>query len=237
MPQRPFDKSIEDERWLMDGCSWELQEDRADIGVRAHCLRVATWSSELAGAIGLTKSERKLVEQAAISHHIPEILMDDRSHARLLAEMRLEAEGDQPLVPDDVRIVLETLWGRRPVSDPAMGKIVAVLEISDDFDQHFESQPLFDDTYTSGKSANSSVEAMLSYLQVTSHRDMSRIVDRLPGLSRAARQLLRKVTIPDADVRELQEIAAALRGNFMGPASGDIWNHSLEVAQTAQMLP
>jgi hypothetical protein len=118
-----------------------LQEDDADIGVRAHCLRVATWSSELAGAIGLSESERKLVEQAAISHHIPAILVDDQARARLLAEMRLEADGEQPLVAEDVRIVLESLWGRRPISDPAMGQIVAVLEISDDFDQYFESEP------------------------------------------------------------------------------------------------
>src|SRR5580704_14673674 len=116
------------------------QEDRDDIAVRAHCLRVATWSSELAGAIGLSESERKLVEQAAISHHLPEILVDDEAHARLLAEMRLEAEGERALVPNDVKIVLQTMWGRRPISDPALGKIVSVLEISDDFDQYFESQ-------------------------------------------------------------------------------------------------
>jgi putative nucleotidyltransferase with HDIG domain len=259
-----------------------LQEDRADIAVSAHCLRVATWSSELAGAIGLSESERKLVEQAAISHHLPEILVDDQAHARLLAEMRLEAAGEQPLVPNDVRIVLETLWGRRPISDPAMGKIVAVLEISDDFDQHFESQPLFDDTDTPDECANSSVEAMRSYLQVTSHADIARVIDRLPVFPRAAREVVRQVTNPEAGPRELEAVcsldpllagrliqiansafysprlpigtifhavsfigtetarrvllAAALRGNFTSPQSHQIWNHSLDVAQTAQMI-
>jgi HD superfamily phosphohydrolase YqeK len=217
-------------------CLSGLQEDRGDIGVRAHCLRVATWSSELAGALGLSESERKLVEQAAISHHIPEILVDDQAHARLLAEMRLESTGERPLVPNDVRIVLETLWGRRPISDPVMGKIIAVLEISDDFDQYFESEPLFDDTDGPDEFANSSVEAMMSYLQVTSRADVSRVIQRLPVFPRAAREVVRRATNPDAGPLELEEIAAALRGNFTSPRSHHIWNHSLDVAQAAQML-
>ncbi len=217
-------------------CAAGLREDRADIAVRAHCLRVATWSSELAGAVGLSESERKLVEQAAISHHIPEILVDDQAHARLLAEMRLESAGDQSLVPQDVRTVLETLWGRRPISDPAMRKMVAVLEISDDFDQHFESEPFFDDADAPDECANSSVEAMLSHLRITSQGDISRTVNRLPGLSRAAREVVGKLGGLRGGPAELEEVAAALRGNFASPQSRLIWNHCLDVAQTAQML-
>jgi putative nucleotidyltransferase with HDIG domain len=220
----------------MQGRSSGLGENRANSGVHAHCLRVATWSSELAGAVGLTESETKLVEQAAIYHHIPAILLDDAARARLLAEMRLEADGKQMLLDEDVRIVLETWWGSRPISDPAIGKIVAVLEISDDFDQHFESEPLFHDADTPDECVNSSVQAMFSHLQVTSEGDVSRIVDRLPGLSRAARELVRKVANHDAGPSQLEELAAALRGNFMSSQAHDIWNHSLNVAQTAQML-
>jgi putative nucleotidyltransferase with HDIG domain len=258
------------------------REDRGEIAVRAHCLRVAAWSSELAGAIGLSETERKLVEQAAIAHHIPEILVDDGAHARLLAEMRLEVGGEDPLVPADVRTVLETLWGRRPVSDAAMGKIVAVLEISDDFDQYFESQPLFDEIDPPDEYANASVETMMSYLQVTSRADVSRIIDRLPVFPRAAREVVRQIANPDVGPRELEAacsldpllagrliqiansafysprlpigtifhavsfigiettrrvlLAAALRGNFASPESHRIWNHSLDVAQNAEML-
>jgi putative nucleotidyltransferase with HDIG domain len=259
-----------------------LQEDRGDIAIRAHCLRVATWSSELAGAIGLSESERKLVEQAAISHHFPEILVDPGANARLLAEMHMEATGEQPLFPEDVRNVLQTLWGQRPIADPTMGKIVAVIEISDDFDQYFESQPLFDDTDAPDECANSSVEAMMSYLQVTSRADVTRVIDRLPVFPRAAREVVRQVTNPDAGPRELAAVcsldpllagrliqiansafysprlpigtimhavsfigtetarrvllAAALRGNFASPQTHHIWNHSLDVAQAAEML-
>jgi putative nucleotidyltransferase with HDIG domain len=257
-------------------------EDREDIALRSHCLRVATWSSELAGAIGLSETERKLVEQAAISHHVPQVLVDDGAHARLLAEMHVEPEGHQPLIADDVRNVLETLWGRRPISDPSMGKIVAVLEISDDFDQYFESQPLFDGTEVPDECANSSVEAMMSYLQVTSRADVNRVIERLPVFPRAAREVVRQVSNPDAGPRELAAVcaldpvlagrliqiansafysprlpigtithavsfigtetarrvllAAALRGNFSSPESHHIWNHSLDVAQMAEML-
>ncbi len=122
------------------------------------------------------------MEQAAIAHHVPEILVDDQARRRLLAEMHLEAGGEQPFVSDEVRAVLETLWGRRPIADPAMGKIVAVLEISDDFDQFFESEPLFD-ADSPDQCTNSSVEAMMTYLQVTSRADVSRVIDRLAGVS------------------------------------------------------
>ncbi len=259
-----------------------LESVGSDIAVRAHCLRVATWSSELAGAIGLSESDRKLVEQAAISHHMPELLVDEGAHARLLAEMRLEAAGERPLVAPEVRNVLETLWGRRPISDPTMGKIVAVLEISDDFDQYFESQPLFDDSDAPDEYAKSSVTAMMSYLQVTSRADITRIIDRLPVFPRAAREVVRQVANPDVGPRELEAVcsldpllagrliqiansafysprlpigtifhavsfigiettrrvllAAALRGHFASPESHRIWNHSLDVAQTAEML-
>ena len=180
---------------------------RGDEAIRAHCLRVATWSSELACAIGLSESDRNLVEQAAIAHHVPEILVDDQARRRLLAEMHLEAEGEQPLVADDVRAVLETLWGRRPIADPAMGKIVAVLEISDDFDQFFESEPLFD-AGSVDECTNSSVEAMMTYLQVTSRADVSRVIDRLPVFPRAAREVVRQVANPDVGPREMEAVAS-----------------------------
>ena len=258
------------------------QEDAEDIALRAHCLRVAAWSSELAGAVGLSESERKLVEQAAIAHHLPEIVVNHEAHTRLLGELKLEAAGEQTVIAPDVRTVLETLWGRRPLADPAMGKIVAVLEISDDFDQHFESEPLFSDEEAPDECANSSVEAMMSYLQVTSRADISRVIERLPVFPRAAREVVRQVSNPDAGPRELAAVcsldpvlagrliqtansafysprvpigtiqhavsfvgtetarrvllAAALRSNFSSAEAHHIWNHSLDVAQSAEML-
>jgi hypothetical protein len=253
----------------------------ADEAIRAHCLRVATWSSELAGAIGLPDSDRRLVEQAAIAHHVPQILVDDQARRRLLAEMHLETEGERLFISDDVRAVLETLWGKRPIADPAMGKIVAVLEISDDFDQFFESEPLFDSD-SLDQCTNSSVEAMMTYLQVTSRADVNRVMDRLPVFPRAAREVVRVVANPDAGPRELETVAevdpvlagrliqtansayysprqpigtifhavsyigtetarrvllaAAIRGNFSSPEAHRLWNHSLDVAQTAELV-
>src|SRR6202050_2422711 len=185
----------------------ELVEASGDEAIRAHCLRVATWSSELASAIGLSESDRNLVEQAAIAHHVPGFLLDDQARCRLLAEMHLEARGERPFVSDEVRAVLETLWGRRPIADPAMGKIVAVLEISDDFDQFFESEPLFD-ADSPDECTNSSVEAMMTYLQVTSRADVSRVIDRLPVFPRAAREVVRQVANPDVGPREMEAVAS-----------------------------
>jgi putative nucleotidyltransferase with HDIG domain len=266
----------------MTNRSVELMEVRgSNEAIRAHCLRVATWSGELASAIGFSESDRNLVEQSALSHHVPEVLVDDQARTRLLAEMHLETNGGQPLVSGDVQAVLETLWGHRPIADPTMGKIVAVLEISDDFDQHFESEPLFDADSTD-QCTNSSVEAMMTYLQVTSRADVSRVIDRLPVFPRAAREVVRQVANPDVGPRELEEVAsldpvlagrliqtansayysprypigtifhavsyigtetarrvllaAAIRGSFSSPQAHQIWNHSLDVAQTAELV-
>lgn len=258
-----------------------LIEARGDEAIRAHCLRVAAWSSELAGAIGLPESDRNLVEQAALAHHVPEILLDDQARRRLLAEMHLEAKGERPFISDNVRAVLETLWGRRPIADAAMGKIVAVLEISDDFDQFFESEPLFD-VDSIDQCTNSSVEAMMTYLQVTSRADINRVIDRLPVFPRAAREVVRQIANPDVGPREMEAVAsldavlagrliqtansayyspqqpigsvfqavsfigtetarrvllaAAIRGNFSSPQAHQLWNHSLCVAQTAELI-
>jgi putative nucleotidyltransferase with HDIG domain len=266
---------------LMTTRAAEIIESRGDEAIRAHCLRVATWASELASAIGLSEPERNLVEQAAIAHHIPGILLDDQARCRLLAEMHLEAKGERPFVSDEVRAVLETLWGRRPIADPAIGKIVAVLEISDDFDQFFESEPLFDPD-SLDECTNSSVEAMMTYLQVTSRADVNRVIDRLPVFPRAAREVVRQVANPDVGPREMEAVAsedpvlagrliqtansayysprqpigtifhavsyigtetarrvllaAAIRGNFSTPQAHQLWNHSLDVAQTAELV-
>jgi putative nucleotidyltransferase with HDIG domain len=266
---------------LMAMLATELAEARGDEAVQAHCLRVATWAGELATAIGLSEGERTLVEQAALAHHLPEILVDDQAHRRLLAEMNLEAKGEQPMVSKEVRAILETLWGKRPIADTATGKILAVLEISDDFDQFFESEPIFD-SESLDQCTNSSVEAMMSYLQVTSRADVSRVIDRLPVFPRAAREVVRQLANPDAGPREMESaasldpvlagrliqtansafysprnaiatifhavsyigtetarrvlLAAAIRGNFSSPQSHTLWNHSLDVAQTAELI-
>jgi putative nucleotidyltransferase with HDIG domain len=259
----------------------EVIETRGDEAMRAHCLRVATWSSELAGAIGLSDSDRSLVEQAALAHHTPEVLVDDHALGRLLAEMRLESSGEQPFISHSVRAVLETLWGQRPIADATMGKIVAVLEISDDFDQFFESEPLFD-AESLDQCTNSSVEAMMTYLQVTSRADVSRVIDRLPVFPRAAREVVRLVANPEVGPSEMEAVAsldpvlagrliqtansayyspqqpignilqavsyigtetarrvllaAAIRGNFSSAQAHPLWNHSLDVAQTAELV-
>ncbi len=184
-----------------------LPEVRLDVGVRAHCRRVATWSCELARALGLSDSERRLAEQAALSHHLPELLLDNEARGRLLADICLEESGEQSLIDEDVRQVLLTLWGRREVADGSIAKVVAVLEISDDFDQHFEAQPLFAPDEPD-QCANSAVQTMMSYLQVTSRADVSRVIDRLPIFPRAARQVVKKISNPDVTVHELETVAS-----------------------------
>ena len=188
-----------DSRIVLDGAV-------VDIAVRAHCRRVATWACELARALGLSDSERTLVERAALSHHVPEILLDNHARRRLLADIFLEESGEQSLLDEDVRRVLLTFRGRREL-DPSIAKVVAALEISDDFDQFFEAGPLFE-LEEPDQCASSSVQAMMSYLQVTSRADVSRVIDRLPIFPRAAKQVVKKVSDPEVTVDDLESVAS-----------------------------
>lgn len=260
-----------------------LADRYGDEAVRAHCLRVAAWASELAGALGISEKERKLIERSALFHHVPQFLMNEQARVRLLAEMRVSEEGQPAFVPDEVRQVLAAFQGLQPITDAGLARIVAVLEISDDFDQYFESQPLFDpDPATEDECAASSVQTMMSYLQVTSRTDINRVIDRLPVFPRAAREVIKHAANPEVTVHQLEAVAskdpvlagriiqtansaayspmqpigsipraighigtdvtrkvllgAALRGNFASMQLHQLWNHSLDVAQSAEML-
>ncbi len=184
-----------------------LPDGRVDMGVRAHSQRVSTWSSELGRALGLDETERALARQAARYHHIPEVLLDDQARARLLTDLGWRESGEQSLIPEEVRQILLTFWGRRDISDPSVAKIVAVLEISDDFDQFFEAQPLLDSA-EADQCATSSVETMMSYLQVTSRADVTRVLDRLPIFPRAARQVIKHVSNPEVTVHDLESVSS-----------------------------
>jgi putative nucleotidyltransferase with HDIG domain len=183
-----------------------LPENGLNPGVRAHTRRVAAWSSELAGALGLDEKARGLAEQAALCHHIPEVLLDDHARSRLLADLGCQESGEQSLIPEEVRQILFMFQGRAETSDPSIAKVAAVLEISDDFDQYFEAQPLFDQDQPD-QCANSAVETMMSYLQVTSRADVTRVLDRLPVFPRAARQVVKQVYHPDVTVHQLESVA------------------------------
>src|ERR1700719_2281005 len=185
-----------------------LQDGRGDLGVQSHCQRVAAWSSELAGALGLSPSERNLVEAAALCHHFSRIALDETTPHGLLHDLKIEETVGQPVAfPEEVGQILQAFWGCEAGSDGSIAKLAAVLEMCDDFDQFFEAQPLAE-IDTSDESANPSVETLFSYLQVTSRADVSRVIDRLPVFPRAAREMVKCLSNVDTSVRDLEKVAS-----------------------------
>jgi putative nucleotidyltransferase with HDIG domain len=255
-------------------------DGRGDLGIQAHCQRVAAWSSELAGALGLSPSERRLVEQAALWHHFSQVILSDTSRHRLVEDLKLEEVG-QALFPEQVAQLLQAFWGNQAGTDASMVKLAAVLEMCDDFDQFFEAEPLAD-SEAADQSVNPSVETLFSYLQVTSRADVSRVIDHLPVFPRAAQEVVRCVSNRELSVRELEKaalldpvmsglliqtanssyysprssigtvrhaisymgveatrkvlLAATFRSNFASMRMHQLWNHSLDVAQSAERL-
>jgi HD-like signal output (HDOD) protein len=257
------------------------QAGRGDLGVQAHCQRVAAWSSELAGALGLSPSERSLVEHAALCHHFSQIAFDETTRHGLLQDLKIEETVGQPGLPEEVGQLLQAFWGYDAVSDGSIAKLAAVLEMCDDFDQFFEAEPLAESD-TANQSVNPSVETLFSYLQVTSRADVSRVIDHLPVFPRAAREVVTCVSSRDLTVRELEKVAAldpvmsglliqtanssyysprnpiasirhaisyigveatrkvllaaTFRSNFASMRMHQLWNHSLDVAETTERL-
>jgi len=64
--------------------------------------------------------------------------------------------------PADVQQLLQAFRESNGPSEAPMAKLAALLEISDDFDQYFESEPL-EEQARGGKPPDSSVETMMSY--------------------------------------------------------------------------
>ena len=173
-----------------------------EIGTDAHCRRVAAWCRELAITAGLSESERNLIEQAALSHHLPEILLNDSGRRRLLADLHLEEGGDEP-IEVEIRDLLRAFRGEE-TNSARLVKLAALIEISDEFDQYFEASPLLD---TLECTSSTSADAMMSFLQVTSRADVVRVIDRLPVFPRAAREVVRCVSDPESGVGELERAA------------------------------
>jgi putative nucleotidyltransferase with HDIG domain len=248
-----------------------------------HCQRVAAWSRELASALGLSPSEERSVEQAALCHHFSQVAVDQSSRQRLLNDLKIEETAGQPALPEQVEQLLQTFWGNDAAGDPSIAKLAAVLEMCDDFDRYFEAEPLAEiETETGDESVNPSVETLFSYLQVTSRADVSRVIDRLPVFPVAAREVVKCLSSVDTSVRELEKVAsldpvmsglliqtanssyysprnpigairhaisyigveatrkvllaATFRSNFASMRLHQLWNHSLDVAQTAERL-
>jgi putative nucleotidyltransferase with HDIG domain len=262
------------------GRNWS-PEGRGDLGIQAHCQRVAAWSRELASVLGLSTSEERLLEQAALCHHISQLTVNQPSRQRLLQDLKLEETEGRPALPEEVEQLLQTFWGNEVAGDPSTAKLAAVLEMCDDFDQYFEAEPLAD-LETDDAAVNPSVETLFSYLQVTSRADVSRVIDHLPVFPRAAREMVKCLSSMDTSVRDLEKaasldpvmsglliqtanssyysprspigairhaisyigveatrkvlLAATFRSNFASMRLHQLWNHSLDVAQTAERL-
>ncbi len=256
-------------------------DSSGDAGTSSHCRRVAAWSAELGSALGLSESDRNLVEQAAYSHHIPNLLLDDEVRGRLLADLHVEEGGEESPIREDVRQLLQAFRDRDGPSETPMAKLATLLEISDDFDQFFEGEPLWSQS-PEGHLPDSSVETMMSYLQVTSKADIGRVIDRLPVFPLAAGEVIKHASNPESGVRELETaasrdqvlagllvqtansayysparpitsishaiayvgldttrkvlVAAALQSRFTSKRHKELWNHALDVAQTAENL-
>ena len=147
------------------------------------------------------------MEQAALHHHLAPVVLDGDAQRRLLTDLGVKTSVGPALIPDAVTHLLQAFWRRRLVADAAEARLVAALEICDDFDQFFEAEPL-SDTGDGDQFSNSPVETMMSFLQLSSRADVNRVIDRLPVFPRAGREVIKHATNPEVTVSDLVKVAS-----------------------------
>jgi len=199
--------------------------ESATAGVAEHCRRVAAWADELALAMGFSLMDRQLVEESALLHHFPELLLEDTRRSKLCADLRLEERGEKALIPPEISRILQRFHGAHPESDQNLARLAAVVEMADDFDSFFEAEPFFESE--PDLRPNSAIESMLSYLQVTSRADVHRVIDRLPVFPRAARNAIRLASNPEVSINDLEKVAscdAVLSGLLIRTANSALYS-------------
>jgi putative nucleotidyltransferase with HDIG domain len=178
------------------------------------------------------------VEQAALSHHESPLLVDDEARRSLLNALHLKEGGENPPLAAVAPQLLKTLRGRKPSSDPGISRLAAVLEIADDFDQFFEAEPLGEldpgDTWT-----RSSVDTMMSYLQLTSRADVGRVTERLPVFPLAATEVVRCVSNDNVSLSALSAAASkdpVLAGTLIKAANSSYYSPRQPIAKIQQAV-
>jgi putative nucleotidyltransferase with HDIG domain len=190
---------MEDERQGPD--CLRTEPDAADC-LRMHCRRVACWALEIARSIDLTPVERNALEQAALLHHTPYILLSEPAEERLFGELGITAVGASSMDPGAQTILARFNNVRGAGRNPDEVRLASVLEMAETFDEYFEFEPFRDPQ----DDADPEIELITECLQVRSRADVIGTED-LPVWPKAAQMAVMALSDPDTGARDLALIA------------------------------
>src|SRR4051812_28576629 len=106
-----------------------------DAGLTAHCRRVSALATEVARGVRLTPDGVGLLQQAALLHHVPSLLLDPAAVGRLMLDV-VGGTGEYgvqtPVISSDIAVILRMLHSRfQGAGAEQLRKIAAILQLSD----------------------------------------------------------------------------------------------------------
>jgi putative nucleotidyltransferase with HDIG domain len=179
---------------------------QADAAERSHCQRVAAWSVELARTFHLAQEEQDALEQAALCHHLPPLLLRPASRNRLLRDLGIPENNYQDSLPAGVRDILQC-FHRLDIAQAGARTLLlaAILESANALDEHFEWEPLAE----AGELPDRLVQLALNYLKSGNVPDLQNSMRDLPALPAMVQKSWRAISRDDTRPAELEEIAAS----------------------------
>ena len=170
---------------------------------RAHCRRVAAWSCELAHILNISVSERKVLAQAALDHHLAPLSLSSTNRETLLADLRIAGSGQQDAAADRVHSVLAFYHGLRGGALPGSRRLATLLEMANALDEQFEWErlaPGFAPASPLGATA-------LQHLHSVARVEVRGLLRGVPELPAVAQRCVPLLSADDPSQEELEAIA------------------------------
>ena len=212
-------------------------------GKTQHARRVAAWSSAVARSHGFSAGEQAALQEAALSHQLSPILLDETALTRMLVDLGVEVSGPSMISAEARRVLkargAKTSRGRGldelKRSDPGINRsarLAAILEQCDSFDEHFEIEPFLD------AQEPPPAEAMHA-LQEPHQSEIAAVKDRMPVFPAAAQAALGLLGRADIDVDDLYKVARTdqvLAASVIEAANSALWGGSQTIRDLMQAL-
>ncbi len=191
--------------------------DALNAGLRSHCLRVAAWAYELSVGLKLTAEEERLLEQAALLHHLPFEMLETETVNRLAEDLWPDGPKQLPSeatgISALVRPILEAM--RQPGGSQRVDRISAmagILEIADLFDEQleiaqFEGRAVQD--VLESAAGDPVLASALQILRKSNRNDLLALIPRLPVYPAVAVKALATLAKQDVHLGELEQISKA----------------------------
>jgi putative nucleotidyltransferase with HDIG domain len=116
----------------------------SEPGLRAHCVRVGALAGEIGRLTGIPLRSSTVLQQAALTHHSPQLAPNDTPLDRLLADVIGEEEAGQPVnIPESLAAILKAFHNFPARGVDATAEILTeILALANLIDEHIEGGKL-----------------------------------------------------------------------------------------------